>query len=107
MIARRPLLAAALLATAAGGCAEPSVVQQLEDKSYFLTENYSRGLFDGARQAGVSRAAQYCLKTDRRVFVDYVLQGPTNGHGGGSAQVNFRCLNQSDPELQRAPSTAQ
>jgi hypothetical protein len=103
MIAPRPLLAAAaaLLATASAGCAESGVVKELEPNSYFLTENYSRGLFDGAQQRAMSRAAEYCIKMDRRVLVDFVLQGPTNGHGAGTAEVNFRCLGRGDPELQR------
>lgn len=101
MIAPRPLVAAALLATAVAGCAESRVVKELEPNSYFLTENYSRGLFDGAQQRAVSRAAEYCIKKDRRVLVDYVLQGPTNGHGAGTAEINFRCLGRGDPELQR------
>jgi hypothetical protein len=101
MLALRPLAAATLLAIAAAGCAEPGVVKQIEPNSYSLSENYSRGLFDSARQRGVSRAADFCFKMDRRVLVDYVLQGLTNGHGGGSAEVTFRCLNRGDPELQR------
>jgi hypothetical protein len=105
MIALRPLVAAALLATTAAGCAESGVVKELEPNSYFLTENYSRGLFESAHQRGVSRAAEYCFKMDRRVLVDYVLQGPTNGHGAGSAEVNFRCLTRGDPELQRPKAT--
>jgi hypothetical protein len=42
---------------------------------------------------------------DRRVLVDYVLQGLTNEHGGGSALVNFRCLSRGDPELQHPKQT--
>ena len=102
MIAPRPLVAAALLATAVAGCAESGVVKEVEPNSYFLTESYSRGLFDSAQQRAVSRAAEYCIKMDRRVLVDYVLQGPTNGHGAGTAEVNFRCLGRGDPELQRS-----
>lgn len=100
MIALRPLVAAALLATAVGGCAEAGAVKEVEPNSYFLTENYSRGLFESAQQRAKTRAAEYCFKMDRRVFVDYLLQGPTNGHGAGSAEVNFRCLHRGDPELQ-------
>jgi hypothetical protein len=101
MIASRPLVAAALLATAAAGCAAPDAVKEVGPNSYFLSENYSRGLFDSARQRAVSRAGEFCLKMDRRVLVDYVLQGPTNEHGAGSAQANFRCLSRGDPELQQ------
>ena len=100
MIALRPLVAAALLATAVAGCSDAGAVRELEPNSYHLSENYSRGLFDGARQSGVARATEFCIKKDRRVLVDYVLQGPTNEHGGGSAEVNFRCLTRGDPELQ-------
>ena len=101
MIALRPLVAAALLAAAVAGCAGSGVARELEPNSYFLTENYSRGLFESAQQRAISRAADYCIKMDRRVLVDYLLQGPTNGHGAGSAEVNFRCLDRGDPELQR------
>lgn len=101
MVAPRPLVAAVLLASAVAGCAAPDGVKELEPNSYFLTESFSHGLFDSARERAVSRAAQFCLKTDRRVLVDYVLQGHTNGHGAGSAEVNFRCLYRGDPELQR------
>jgi hypothetical protein len=102
MIAPRPLLAAALLAAAAAGCAEveDGVVKEVEPNSYFLSESYSRFLFDNAREKGMSRAAQFCLKMDRRVLVDYVVRGNANGIGAGSAKVNFRCLNRDDPELQ-------
>lgn len=106
MIAPRPLVAAALFASAAAGCAgPPDDVKELGPNSYFLTENYGHGLFDSARQRAVSRAGQFCAKTDRRVLVDYVLQGHTNEHGAGSAEVNFRCLYRGDPELQ-LPSPA-
>jgi hypothetical protein len=101
MIASRPLVAAALLATAAAGCAEQNVVKEVEPNSYYLSENYTRYLFDGARQKGISRAAQFCSKMDRTVLVDVVLRGPTNARGAGSATVNFRCLYPGDPELQR------
>jgi len=95
-------VAAALLASAAAGCAEPDLVKEVEPNSYFLTQDYSRFLFDGARQKGMSRAAEFCLKMDRRVLVDYVVRGPVNKIGAGTAEVNFRCLSQGDPELQRA-----
>jgi hypothetical protein len=101
MIAPRPLVAAALLASAVAGCAESGVVKEVQSSSYFLTENYSRGLFDSAQQRAVSRATEYCFKINRRVLVDSVFQGPTNGHGAGTAEVNFRCLGRGDPELQR------
>jgi hypothetical protein len=104
VIARKPLVAVVLLAIAAG-CAEGGV-KQVDADSYFLTENYSRGLFDGARQRAVTRAGQYCFQKDRRVLVDYVLQGPTNEHGAGSAEVTFRCLSRGDPELQHGKSEA-
>jgi hypothetical protein len=101
MIAPKPVVAAALLVVAAG-CGESGIVKETGPNSYFLSENYSRGLFDGARTRGMSRAGEYCFKTDRRVLIEYVLQGPTNEHGAGSAEVTFRCLYRGDPELQRA-----
>jgi hypothetical protein len=100
MIAPKPLVAAGLL-VAAVGCAETGVVKETGSNSYFLTESYSRGLFDNARDRGVSRAGNYCFKTDRRAVIDYVLQGPTQ-HGAGSAEVTFRCLYRGDPELRGA-----
>jgi hypothetical protein len=93
-------VAAALLASAAAGCTELGV-KEVEPNSYFLTQDYSRFLFDSARQKGMSRAAEFCLKMDRRVLVDYVVRGPINKIGAGTAEVNFRCLYPGDPELQR------
>jgi hypothetical protein len=107
MIAPKPLAAMALL-VAVSGCADTGVVRETGPNSYFLSENYSRGLFESARDRGVSRAGEYCFKTDRRAIVEYVLQGPTNEHGAGSAAVTFRCLYRGDPELQPAkPATPQ
>lgn len=100
MIAPRSLVVAALLASAAGCSEPPGGVKEVEPSSYFLTEHYSHFLFDGARQRGTSRATEFCLKMDRRVLVDYVVKGTTDRQGAGSAVVNFRCLNPSDPELQ-------
>jgi hypothetical protein len=103
MIAPKPLMAAALSVIAAA-CAETDEVKATGPDSYFLTESYSHGLFESAREAAVSRAGQYCFKADRRVVVEYVLQGPTNGHGAGSAIANFRCLSRRDPGLKPAKS---
>lgn len=103
MLAPKPLVAVALLAAAAG-CAEAGGVKETGSNTYFLTENFSRGLFENARAKAVSRAGDYCFKTDRRLLIDYVLQGPTNEHGAGSAEVTFRCLYRGDPELQRTKS---
>ena len=101
MIGPKPLAAVALLIVASG-CAETGTVRVTGPDSYFLSENYSRGLFESARDRGVSRAGEYCFRTDRRLLVEYVLQGPTNEHGAGSAEVTFRCLYRGDPELHPA-----
>ena len=101
MITPKPLVGA-MLVLAAAGCAETNDVKETGADSYFLAENYSRGLFEAARAKGMSRAGEYCVKTNRKVLVEYVLRGNTNEHGGGSALVTFRCLYRADPELQRA-----
>lgn len=95
---------AVVLLAAVAACAGPDVVEETGPDSYFLTEPYSHGLFDSARDRAITRAGQYCLKTDRRALVEYVLRGPTNGHGAGSAIATFRCLFRGDPELHPAKS---
>ncbi len=97
----RLMLAAALL-FAAAGCAETGNVKATGPDSFLLTENYTRGLFESARDRAISRAGQYCYGIDRRVLVQEVTQGVGNEHGAGSAEVAFRCLYRGDPELQRA-----
>ena len=87
---------------AAAACTQSGAVQETAPNTYFLSENFSRGLYDSAHDRAVSRAGEYCLKMDRRVLVEYVVQSTTNEHGAGSAVVSFRCLNRGDPELQHA-----
>jgi hypothetical protein len=87
---------------AAASCTQSEAIKETAPDTYFLSESFSRGLYDSAHDKAVSRAGDYCLKTDRRVLIDYVLQGPTNEHGAGSAVVSFRCLHRGDPELQHA-----
>jgi hypothetical protein len=89
------------IAIAATACAQGDAVQESGPNTYFLSENFSRGLYAGAHDRAVTRASDYCFKKDRRVLVDYVLQSPTNEHGAGSAIVTFHCLSRGDPDLQR------
>ena len=95
-------LAGAMLVLAGAGCAEPAAVQQTGPNSFFLSEIFLRGEFDAARARAVTRAGEYCVNMNRKILVEYVVQGPTNGHGAGTALVNFQCLYRSDPALQRA-----
>lgn len=85
---------------AAGACAQDDGVQGTGANSYLLTENYSRGLFESARNKAVSRAGDYCFQMNRRVLILEVAHGST-WHGAGSVQVAFRCLYRGDPELPR------
>jgi hypothetical protein len=90
------------VALAAAACTQGEAIKETAPNTYFLSESFSRGLYDGAHDRAVSRAGEYCLKTDRRVLVDYVVQSTTNEHGAGSAVVSFHCLHRGDPELQHA-----
>ncbi len=91
----------AAVTVAAASCTERGDVERTGPDTYLVTENYSRGLFDDARNRAVIKAGEYCYRTYRRPLVQQVSQGSTTGHGAGSAKVTFRCLYRGDPELRR------
>lgn len=97
--------AAAMVLVAA--CAEPNSVtgpdgiSQLGPDTYLHSDTFRHGEMADARNRAITHAGLYCDRQGRRLLVQEVEPGPTNGHGAGSVHVTFRCLYPADPELQR------
>lgn len=93
-----PACAAAGLAT----CRLHPSQRRQEDgpNTYLVTENYSRGLCDEARNRAVSRVSQYCFRMDRKVPIQKSCKGRRIS-AAQEAPRSLLCLYQGNPELQR------
>ena|SRR5690242_14014257 len=95
-------VAAIVLATACtapNSVTGPDGVSQLGPDTYLHSDTFRHGEMADARNRAVTHAGLYCDRLGRRLLVQEVEPGATNGHGAGSVHVTFRCLYPADPAL--------
>lgn len=91
-----------LLATLVG-CAQSSGVLKLGPDTYTTSAAAApaRGGSSEARKLALIEANEYCTQLGKEILVTNIGTATTNLYGAGKAEVTFRCLTKSDPELQR------
>lgn len=87
--------------TGSNSVTEPDSISQLGPDTYLHIDTFRHGEMADARNRAITHAGLYCDRQGRRLLVQEVEPGTTNGHGAGSVRVTFRCLYPADPELQR------
>ncbi len=86
-----------------GGCAQSSGVLKLGPDTYSVSVHAApaRGGESGAKRIALTEANQACMQQGRELLVKNISSGPSSHFPGGTVDITFQCLGQSDPSLHR------
>ena len=84
-------------------CAQSSGVLKLGPDTYNISVHAApvRGGTSGAKKVAITKANQYCLESNKEILVTNINTRPSSHLPGGTADINFKCLNKNDPDLVR------
>lgn len=84
-------------------CAQTGGVQKLGPDTFNISAHAApiRGGESGAKNIALSKANDYCSKLNKEILVININTKPSSHLPGGSANINFRCLNKDDSGLFR------
>ena len=86
-----------------GGCAQSSGVLKLGPDTYSVSVHAApaRGGESGAKRIALTEANQACMQKGRELLVRNISSRPSSHFPGGTVDVTFQCLGQTDPGLKR------
>jgi hypothetical protein len=84
-------------------CAQSSGVLKLGPDTYNISVHAApvRGGVSGAKKIAISKANQHCFESKKEILVTNINTRPSSHLPGGTADINFKCLNINDPDLVR------